>query len=166
LHETLTELMDQVRQRREEERRKRARRADRAEASPPRQCAVEGCKEPAVRTRRGESTIVQFRHCSFHRGQRVRESIARRQGRKPGERYVDKNGYARMLVGGAYRPEHRVVMERKLGRELRPGESVHHKNGVRDDNRPENLELWVGGVRYGQRASDLCCPHCGKTYSL
>ncbi len=46
-------------------------------------------------------------------------------------------------------------MEAMLGRGLRPGESVHHKNGQRGDNRPENLELWVTPQRAGQRVEDL-----------
>jgi HNH endonuclease len=37
--------------------------------------------------------------------------------------------------------EHVLVAEQLLGRYLPPGESIHHRNGVRDDNRPENLEL-------------------------
>jgi hypothetical protein len=60
------------------------------------------------------------------------------------------NAYAR---GQIY--EHIYVMSEKLGRPLRPGENVHHVNGVRDDNRPENLELWVTYQPKGQRPSDL-----------
>jgi len=51
-------------------------------------------------------------------------------------------------------PEHRIVMERTLGRELLPGENVHHVNGVRGDNRPENLELWSHSQPSGQRVCD------------
>lgn len=62
--------------------------------------------------------------------------------------------HPRAPVNSGYVFEHILVMEDLLGRYLVDGETVHHLNGVRDDNRPENLELWCKPQPSGIRASD------------
>jgi HNH endonuclease len=59
--------------------------------------------------------------------------------------YIDKNGYHMTTIQGRDVAVHRLIMEKILGRKLRRGETVHHKNGKRADNHESNLELRMAG---------------------
>lgn len=123
-------------------------------------CKIDKCGNMTKSSISHKNNMYWYGICDYH--WREKHSSAVRKNSK--ERWLDGDGYSFIRIGNRGWPEHRIVMEKKIGRTLTKGESVHHINGIRDDNRPENLELWIGGVRYGQRAKDIKCPHCSKAY--
>jgi len=82
-----------------------------------------------------------------------------------GGRWVDPKGYFWIKCpvpghpnakrSGGWIAEHVWVMSQMIGRPLRPGETVHHRNLIRSDNRPSNLELWTSHQPRGARVSDM-----------
>lgn len=71
-----------------------------------------------------------------------------------GSGYTNPASYRTIYVNGDVKMEHRFFMEQHLGRDLFDHEEVHHLNGMRDDNRIENLELWSHSQPAGQRVED------------
>lgn len=114
---------------------------------------------------RGTPNGAYCKDC-LSRRRRAAGLAARGLYRRRPDRYTDSQGYIVLRVGDTTQGEHRVVMEQILGRKLRIGENVHHKNGIRDDNRPENLELWIKPQPPGRRAVDLTCPNCGTNWHV
>lgn len=118
---------------------------------------VAGCAQPVVakglcdkhyqRTRKhGDPNVTKYRYgADSHKWKGGRHRLAQ--------------GYIGLWQDGRMMPEHRVVMVEALGRPLESWESVHHINGVKDDNRLENLQLRIGSHGAGQA---FACLDCGS----
>lgn len=122
----------------------------------PHWCVLEGCER---RSRRASGLCDMHHRRWVVRGRPVDHASLGGERRQRGPKVVrrcDRDGYVLILRrDGQWEREHRAVMEFALGRALAPDETVHHRNGVRDDNRAENLELCVHIHPPGQRVCDL-----------
>lgn len=116
-------------------------------------CEFDGCEKL-----RKNKILCQGHMAQLKRGQELRplRHVSVGAGYRKSDGYIElfKPEYTGSKKNG-YILEHRYVMEQHLGRPLLPHENVHHINGVRDDNRLENLELWVRPQPTGQRLDDL-----------
>lgn len=118
-------------------------------------CSLDGCERPHV--------AQSFCRAHYRRFVATGDPgpVAIKAYDKAATRYVNpRDGYVRIKrdhprASRGWVREHIVVMEESIGRPLLQGEEVHHINGVKHDNRPENLELWVIRQPKGQRPSDL-----------
>jgi hypothetical protein len=107
---------------------------------------------PKTEFKKGFKALSREKHYAWKGGKsKTRKGYILIKNRK--HPFCDKQGYVL---------EHRLVMEKYLERYLTKQEFVHHKNGIKNDNRIENLHLYVLGKNWHPET----CPKCGFKFSV
>lgn len=107
------------------------------------------CRDASIKARKGK-------HSANWKGGRIKDKVGYILLYKP----EHPNAVSGRTHGYVY--EHRFIMAEHLGRALKSGEFVHHKNSIKDDNRLENLELLTHNVHRGK----VECPYCRKEFTI
>jgi len=125
-------------------------------------------REIADDTKRGIYTIYYWL-CKSGIKRRTQSELSKTRTGKlnacwKGGRVKNSQGYIliRDSTRQIYEFEHRLVIEKSIGRKLEVWEIVHHKNANRTDNRLENLEIVTRKTHLGK----IICPYCQKSFSM
>lgn len=101
-----------------------------------------------------------YRKVNYEEHERERRGAIKHDLLPIGSIRPDTGGYQRIKIDTGHGAKdwvkyHKYLMEQHLGRKLESYENVHHKNGIRNDDRLDNYELWVTKQPKGQRPKDL-----------
>ena len=116
-----------------------------------------------------KNSLSHLGQVPWNKGKKLPQYSGKSGGNWKGGRKKDANGYIMIYMPEhpfrgrhPYIFEHRLVMEKSSGRYLTKNEQVHHINGIKDDNRPENLMLLVKNKHWHPQI----CPKCGFNFLI